>query len=137
MHMLYHVLFRRMYTKFAKVYYRLRRRHNQTPSTIFATAVTMFLFWAPKELSDLHEFMYWAGFVKVPFNLISKLTTAFFNRPIPAHTILGDPGADNGAKGKSQRTGKYGTKKSKERPEEPMGTMSYQPVPDGHRRSGF
>ena len=41
-------------------------------------------------------------------------------------TILGDPGADNGAKGKSQRAGKYGKKKSKERPEEPLGTMSYQ-----------
>ena len=119
--MLYHVLFRRMHTKLAKVYYRLRRRHNQTPSSIFATAVTMSLFWAPKELSDLPEMRF-----KVPFNLIGKLTTAFFNRSIPAHTILGDPGADNGAKGKSQRAGKYGTKKSKERPEEPMGTMSYQ-----------
>ena len=41
-------------------------------------------------------------------------------------TILGDPGADNGAKGKSQRAGKYGKKKSKERPEEPLGIMSYQ-----------
>ena len=113
MHMLYHVLFRRMYTKLAKVYYRLRRRHNQTPSTIFATAVKMSLFWAPKELSDLPKMRF-----KVSFNLIGKLTTAFFNRPIPAHTILGHPGADNGAKGKSQRAGKYGTKKSKERPEE-------------------
>lgn len=34
MHMFYHVLFRRIYTKLAKVYYRLRRRHNQTPSNI-------------------------------------------------------------------------------------------------------
>ena len=62
MHMLYHVLFRRMYTKLAKVYYRLRRRHNQTPSNIFSTAVTISLFWAPK----------------VPPNLIGKLTTAFW-----------------------------------------------------------
>ena len=43
-----------------------------------------------------------------------------------AHDILGDPGADNGGKGKSKRAGKYGTKKSKERREEPLGTMSYQ-----------
>ena len=40
--------------------------------------------------------------------------------------ILGDPGADSGGKGKSKRAGKYGTKKSKERREEPLGTMSYQ-----------
>ena len=40
--------------------------------------------------------------------------------------ILGDPGADSGGKGKSKRAGKYGAKKSKERREEPLGTMSYQ-----------
>ena len=40
--------------------------------------------------------------------------------------ILGDPGADSGGEGKSKRAGKYGTKKSKERLEEPLGTMSYQ-----------
>ena len=40
--------------------------------------------------------------------------------------ILGDPGADNGGKGKSKRAGKYGTKKSQERREEPLGTTSYQ-----------
>ena len=40
--------------------------------------------------------------------------------------ILGDPGIDSGAEGKSKRAGKYGTKKSKERREEPLGTMSYQ-----------
>ena len=40
--------------------------------------------------------------------------------------ILGDPGANNGSEGKSKRAGKYGTKKSKERREEPLGTMSYQ-----------
>ena len=33
--------------------------------------------------------------------------------------ILGDPGADSGGDGKSKRAGKYGTKKSKERREEP------------------
>ena len=41
-------------------------------------------------------------------------------------SILGDPGADSGGEGKSKRAGKYGTKKSKERREEPLGTMSYQ-----------
>ena len=41
-------------------------------------------------------------------------------------TILGDPGADSGGKGKSKWAEKYGTKKSKERREEPLGTMSYQ-----------
>ena len=35
--------------------------------------------------------------------------------------ILGDPGADSGGEGKSKRAGKYGTKKSKERREEPPG----------------
>ena len=40
--------------------------------------------------------------------------------------ILGDPGVDSGGEGKSKRAGKYGTKKSKERREEPLGTMSYQ-----------
>ena len=43
--------------------------------------------------------------------------------PIP---ILGDPGADSGGEGKSKRAEKYGMKKSKERREEPLGTMSYQ-----------
>ena len=40
--------------------------------------------------------------------------------------ILGDPGADSGDAGKSKRAEKYGTKKSKEWREEPLGTMSYQ-----------
>ena len=43
--------------------------------------------------------------------------------------ILGDPEADSGGEGKSKRAGKYlkyGTKKSKERQEEPLGTISYQ-----------
>ena len=37
------------------------------------------------------------------------------------YVILGDPGADSGGEGKSKRAGKYGTKKSKERREEPPG----------------
>ena len=40
--------------------------------------------------------------------------------------ILGDPGADSGGEGKSKPGKKYGTKKSKEWQEEPLGTMSYQ-----------
>ena len=40
--------------------------------------------------------------------------------------ILGDPGADSGGEEKSKRAEKYGTKKSKERREEPLGTTSYQ-----------
>ena len=43
-----------------------------------------------------------------------------------ALTILGDPGADNGGEVKSKWAEKYGTKKSKEQREEPLGTMSYQ-----------
>ena len=46
----------------------------------------------------------------------------FFN----INPILGDPGADSGGDGKSKRAEKYGTKKSKERREEPLGTMCYQ-----------
>ena len=37
--------------------------------------------------------------------------------------ILGDPEADSGGEGKSKRAEKYGTKKRKERREEPLGTM--------------
>ena len=40
--------------------------------------------------------------------------------------ILGDPEADGRGEGKSKRAEKYGTKKSKERREEPLGTMSFQ-----------
>ena len=41
-------------------------------------------------------------------------------------SILGDPGADSGDEGKSERAEKCGAKKSKERREEPLGIMSYQ-----------
>ena len=40
--------------------------------------------------------------------------------------ILGDSGADSGDEGKSKLAENYGTKKSKERREEPLRTMSYQ-----------
>ena len=39
---------------------------------------------------------------------------------------LGDPGADIGGKGKTERAEKHGAKKSKEQREEPLGTRSYQ-----------
>ena len=48
------------------------------------------------------------------------------------YRILGDPGADSGGEGKSKRAEKYGTKKSKERRQEPLGTMSY---PTSSKRS--
>ena len=42
-------------------------------------------------------------------------------------SFLGDPRADEGGEGKSKQAENiYGTKKSKERREEPLGTMSYQ-----------
>ena len=47
-------------------------------------------------------------------------------RFFPRFSILGDPGGDSGDEGKSKQAEKYGTKKSKERREEPLGTMSYQ-----------
>ena len=56
---------------------------------------------------------------------------------VPDLFILEDPGADKGGEGKSKRAEKYGTKKSKERQEEPLGTMSYQTSSNGRRRSGF
>ena len=40
--------------------------------------------------------------------------------------ILGDQGADSGGEEKSKQAEKYCTKNSKERWEEPLGTMSYQ-----------
>ena len=40
--------------------------------------------------------------------------------------ILGDSGADGGGEGKSKRAEKYGTQKSKDRRQEPLGTRSYQ-----------
>ena len=59
---------------------------------------------------------------------ITRWVNDFFKFPnclISTLSILGDPGADSGGDGKSKRVGKYGTKKSKERREEPLGTMSY------------
>ena len=56
---------------------------------------------------------------------------------VRGYPILGDPGADSGDEGKSKRAEKYNTKKSKERREEPLGTMSYQTSSNGRRRSGF
>ena len=57
---------------------------------------------------------------------VSVDTAAIHALQTPTTTILGDPGADSGGEGKSKRAAKYGTKKSKERREEPLGTMSCQ-----------
>ena len=54
------------------------------------------------------------------------LFQGFFWVLIFAPFILGDPGAESGGEEKSKRAGKYCTKKSKERREELLGTMSYQ-----------
>ena len=49
-----------------------------------------------------------------------------FNKHFFTHFYIpGDPGADSGGEGKSKRAGKYGTKKSKERREGSLLTMSY------------
>ena len=56
----------------------------------------------------------------------TRLIFPRINGPNVIGHILGDPGADSGDAGKSKRAEKYGTKKSKERREEPLGTMSYQ-----------
>ena len=64
-----------------------------------------------------------------PFKACSERIIAFYFLALTTFSdenILGDPGADSGGEGKSKRAEKYGTKKSKERREEPLGTMSYQ-----------
>ena len=55
---------------------------------------------------------------------VSMFSHVLWQRRFPR--IFGDPGADSGGERKSKRAGKYGTKKSRERREEPLGTMSYQ-----------
>ena len=61
------------------------------------------------------------------FHLIVYIGTRYmYDAVCRDFAILGDPGADSGDKRKPKRAEKYGTKKSKERREEPLGTMSYQ-----------
>ena len=50
----------------------------------------------------------------------SKVARSAYVCFVISRLILGDPGADKRGRGK------YGTKKSKERREEPLGTLSYQ-----------
>ena len=73
--------------------------------------------------------------VHVPKKRLSKKEVKISSKPgstkeifgkMKYRDILGDPGADSGDEGKSKRAEKYGAKKSKERREEPLGTMSYQ-----------
>ena len=61
--------------------------------------------------------------MRVVFGTRMKL---HYIKDVNTEPILGDPVADSGGEGKSKRAGKYGTTKSKERREEPLGTMSYQ-----------
>ena len=63
---------------------------------------------------------------KLVANYLGKIRTSQYLKAISWGGILGDPGADSGGEGKSKRAEKYGTKKSKERRGEPLGTMSYQ-----------
>ena len=61
--------------------------------------------------------------------MVSRAPLFLLKNPLsqfPSRSILGDPGADSRGEGKSKRAEKYGTKKSKERRKEPLGTMSYQ-----------
>ena len=59
-------------------------------------------------------------------NFSLRFTSNLLVKAIMTYIILGEPGVDRGDEGKSKRAEKYGTKKSKERQEEPLGTMSYQ-----------
>ena len=61
------------------------------------------------------------------WTMFNTAQTAFNNSTPFGHDHPQDPGADSGGEGKSKRTGKYGTKKSKER----------LPVPNGRHRSPF
>ena len=73
-------------------------------------------------LGTLNGYMIFITILKWEVDAIDLLSFTH-SRP---QSILGDPGADSGGEGKSKRAEKYGTKKSKERREEPLGTMSYQ-----------
>ena len=55
----------------------------------------------------------------------------FFGFSSCCKLILGDPGADSRGKAKFKQAEKYGTKESKERPEEPLKTIpdQFQTVP--------
>ena len=82
-------------------------------------------------MEELIHLLYYLEITGDPYNLISSQQCDLFtNHTIFALnqvcSILGDPGADSGDEGKSKRAEKYDTKKSKERQEEPLGTMSYR-----------
>ena len=73
--------------------------------------------------------LYIASAKMAPFPWFPILLCFFFKTLFPSsHRVpsLETQGADSGGERKSKRTGKYGTKKSKEKREEPLGTMSYQ-----------
>ena len=62
----------------------------------------------------------------LPFFMYGTSMLSLLNPLNSVEIILGDPGADSGGERKSKRVEKYGTKKTKERREEPLGTMFYQ-----------
>ena len=66
--------------------------------------------------------------ISMEFLSLSRRRSSSRNVPSGDERILGlgDPGGDSGGEGNSKRAGKYGTKKNKERREEPLGTMSCQ-----------
>ena len=67
------------------------------------------------------------GVISPYFGEVSQAVPAAMSQVLRRHgTHLGDPGAVSEGEGKSKRAEKYGTKKSKERREESLGTMSYQ-----------
>ena len=62
---------------------------------------------------------------RLPRSVVNRASKTTLGTPLCKKAILGDPGEDSGGEGKSKRAEKYGTKKSKERREKPLGTMSY------------
>ena len=66
----------------------------------------------------------YAGISTVPSPFYQALK--IFERTVQIQLLQRLDGADSGNEEKSKRAEKYGTKKSKERREEPLGTMSYQ-----------
>ena len=66
------------------------------------------------------------GTTHIFINCVSPASSAGRVSKIIYFHIPGDPGAESGNEEKSKRAEKYGTKKSKERRQEPLGTISYQ-----------
>ena len=89
---------------------------------IIITHVGMPISWI---WHPLRKWLTDSGF-KQPALTVISLITGLQDYSFVVTFILGDPGADSGGEGKSKQAEKYSTKKSKERREDPLGTMSYQ-----------